>query len=464
MRRYRNSKVVATLGPASSSWEMIERLLLAGVDVFRLNFSHGSYDAHAAVYSNIRQVGKKHHHNTTILADLQGPKLRIGVFENDKIILDKGDILRFDLDSTPGNTQRVNLPHPEILDALQVGATLLLDDGKLRFEVVSCHSDFVEAKVLVGGALSNRKGINVPQNKIPLPALTMKDRQDLEFALKLGVDWVALSFVQTVADVEEAKQLINGKAKVLSKIEKPVAVEEIEPITYASDGIMVARGDLGVEMLPEEVPAAQRLIINTSHRLGKPVIVATQMLESMISSPTPTRAEVSDVAYAIYSGADAVMLSAESAAGSYPVEAVQMMSRIVTKAEQDPTNQRRLEDSTQQPQCTVLDSKCKAAKDLAQYSFAKCIVMFSDSFLAVSRCARLRPTCPIILATSSDELAHQAGIFCGVSSFIVKKEFDFERIRSSAITLVGENQFAQAGDNIVVLSDFDENFLEVVKI
>ena len=318
MRRFRNGKIVATVGPAVNTLESIEKLYLSGVDVFRLNFSHGTYAAHEKIFRMIRTIEKKYKTPLTVLADLQGPKLRIGTFENNRVFLEEGDTFIFDQDPTPGNTKRVYLPHPEIWEVLKPGVTILVDDGKLRFELLSSDDQELRAKVIVGGLISNNKGVNIPDAILPIPALTEKDKQDLSFALDLGVDWVALSFVQNVKDVEEVRDLVKGKAKIMSKIEKPLAVKDIAPITLVSDGVMVARGDLGVEMNPEEVPAAQRIIINTCHRLGRPVVVATQMLESMITMPTPTRAEVSDVAYAIYSGADATMLSAESASGKYP--------------------------------------------------------------------------------------------------------------------------------------------------
>ncbi len=464
MRRYRSGKIVSTIGPASCSPENLERLFLNGVDVFRLNFSHGSHEGHAQVYEAIRAIGKKHNCHPTILADMQGPKLRVGTFENDKIILESGDIFRFDLDPTPGNTQRVNLPHPEILEALQVGTTLLLDDGKLRFEVLSCRPDYAEVKVLVGGPLSNRKGVNVPHVMLPIPALTEKDKKDLDFALKLGVDWVALSFVQSAKDVEQAKHIINGKAGVVSKLEKPLAIKALEPIVEISDAIMVARGDLGVEMDPEEVPSIQRRIINTCHRMGRPVIVATQMLESMITSPSPTRAEVSDVATAVYSGADATMLSAESASGQYPFEAVSMMSRVIKKTESDPYCVRRLEDDTQLPQKTVIDAICSAAKNAAEFSGATAIALFTDSFESIVRCSRMRPLCPIVLITDSEILANKAGLCNGVYAVCSKKEFDCEAMCKTAKVLTAEHQFANVGDNIVVLNDISERSVTICKL
>jgi pyruvate kinase len=464
MRRYRSGKIVATIGPASCEPENLERLLLSGVDVFRLNFSHGSHDGHEQAYNSIRSLGKKHGYFPSILADLQGPKLRVGQFENDKIILEAGDTFRFDLNTTPGNINRVNLPHPEILEALQAGSSLLLDDGKLRFEVLSCGPEYAEVKVLVGGPLSNRKGVNVPHVMLQIPALTEKDRRDLDFALGLGVDWVALSFVQSVEDVEEAKRIINGKAGVASKLEKPLAIKALEPIVEASDAVMIARGDLGVEMDPEDVPAIQRRIINVCHRLGRPVIVATQMLESMITAPSPTRAEVSDVATAVYSGADATMLSAESASGQYPFEAVDIMSKIIAKTESDPCCIRRLEDDTQLPNRTVVDALCFAAKNAAEFSCAKVIVLFADSFDAVVRCSRMRPTVPIILVVDSEIIASKAGLCNGVYAVTAKKEFDVEKICKAAKDIASAHKFASAGDVIVVLNGISGNSLSVCRL
>lgn len=464
MKRYRNGKIVATIGPASSSPEVIEKLYLEGVDVFRLNFSHGEHAGHEKVYDIIRSVGKKYRSHPTILADLQGPKLRVGVFANNKIILEEGDIFRFDLDKTPGDTKRVNLPHPEIFEALETGTTLLLDDGKLRFEVISHSTEFAEVKVIVGGQLSNRKGVNVPHVMLPIPALTKKDKEDLDFALKLGVDWVALSFVQTVDDVEEARKIIKGRAKIVSKIEKPLAVKSIEPIAKVSDGLMVARGDLGVEMNPEEVPMAQRLIINTCRRLGKPVIVATQMLESMISSPSPTRAEVSDIATAVYSGVDATMLSAESASGKYPFEAVNMMSKVIETTENDPAYFGMIEEDPRKPLEMIVEAKCYAAKKAAMYSNAVCLVMFSDSFEHVASCARFRPTCPILLGTSSEEIARQAGLLYGVNAIIVKKEFNIEKLEKIAVDITRDRKYGKVGDTVVMLNDFEDDYIKVLKV
>lgn len=464
MRRYRNCKIVATVGPATCDYDNIERLFLSGVDIFRLNFSHGSHDVHASYYNNIMAVGKNHHAYPTILADLQGPKLRVGMFENDKIILEDGDIFRFDLDPTPGNTKRVNLPHIEILEALCIGTTLLLDDGKLSFEVVDCGSDYADVKVLVGGCLSNKKGVNVPHVMLPIPALTEKDKKDLDFALHLGVDWVALSFVQNVDDVEEAKKIINGRARVMSKLEKPLAIKALDPIVEASDAIMVARGDLGVEMKQEELPRIQREIISACHRIGRPVVVATQMLESMICSPSPTRAEVSDVATAIYSGADAVMLSAETASGKYPFESVNIMDKVIQNTEADPSCIFCVEDNSQLPIHSVVDAICNAAKQAAEYSDAAIIVQFADTIDAIARCSRMRPRCPILAVVSNHELARKAGVYNGVYAVIYKQEFAIENICKNAKAIAAERYFAKIGDNIVVLNHIAGNSVHVCKL
>lgn len=465
MRRYRSGKIVATIGPATNVPDKLEHLFLNGVDVFRLNFSHGSHDGHKKVYDAIRKIGEKFDKNLTILADLQGPKLRVGTFENDRVILESGDVFRFDLDHTPGNRTRVNLPHPEILEALQVGSILLLDDGKLRFEVTNCSATSADVKVIVGGPLSNRKGVNVPDVILKIPILTEKDLRDLSFALDLGVDWIALSFIQTVEDIENAKRIINGRAGVVSKLEKPLAIKAMEPIIDASDAVMIARGDLGVEMHLEEVPPIQRKIINTCHRMGRPVIVATQMLESMIESPIPTRAEISDVATAVYAGADATMLSAESASGKYPFEAVKIMSKTIEHIESDPQCIWNLEDNTKLPQRTVIDAICAAAKVAAEYSCGKAIVLFSDSFETVVRCSRLCAQFPIIFISDSKKLACRAGLCHGVHTIVVsKKEFEMDEMAKLAKEIVSKYDFADAGDSIVVLNDISGSTVEICKL
>jgi len=334
--RDRNAKILATLGPASSDPEVIRALFAAGVDVFRFNFSHGSHEDHRARYDAVRAIEQEIGRPVGILLDLQGPKLRLGTIEGGKLDVAQGQQLTLDMNPAPGNASRIPLLHPEIFAAVKAGDKLLVDDGKVQLQVLSCDSQSATVQVDNDGVLSDRKGVNVPGAILPLSPLTDKDRQDLEFGLSLGVDWVALSFVQRPEDIAELKSIVNGRAWVMAKLEKPAAIDSLEAIVAISDGIMVARGDLGVECLPEDVPVLQKRIIRMCRELGKPVVVATQMLESMITSPVPTRAEVSDVAGAIYDGVDAVMLSAESAAGDYPIEAVSMMNRILCATELDP--------------------------------------------------------------------------------------------------------------------------------
>jgi len=337
MIRQRRTRIVATLGPASRGQENIVALARMGVDVFRLNFSHGKHEDHAQALADVRFAEKELDRPLAALADLQGPKFRLGVFAVGKIAIKPGQRLRLDLDPTPGDGTRVQLPHPEVFKVLKPGTRLLLDDGKVRLSILSASDGSAEVEVLAGEALSNNKGLAVPGVTIPVPALTAKDRTDLEFALRMGIDWLALSFVQHAADMADLRQLVQGRAAILAKIEKPAALRELEAILDVSDGLMVARGDLGVELAPEEVPVAQKTIVRAARRRGVPVIIATQMLESMISSPAPTRAEASDVANGVYEGADALMLSAESAAGAYPREAVAMMDAIIRRVEADPT-------------------------------------------------------------------------------------------------------------------------------
>jgi pyruvate kinase len=374
MRRTRKAKILATLGPASSSAEAIEALFRAGADVFRLNFSHGSHEDHKRRYDIIRGLEKKVGRPIGILADLQGPKLRVGQFAGGKVHLTVGAPLRFDLDPTPGNERRVCLPHPEVFAALKLGTDLLLDDGKVRLSVESHGSDWAETRVVVGGDLSDNKGLNLPNVTLPISPLTEKDRADLAFALQLGVDWIALSFVQRPEDVEEAKNLVGGRAWVMSKLEKPAAFEQLNRVVELSDAVMVARGDLGVECPPETVPILQKRVIRACLNAGTPVVVATQMLDSMVHSPVPTRAEASDVATAVFDGADAVMLSAETASGSYPVEAVTFMNRIIERVEQD-EQYREIRDATRPlPTNTTRDAICYATQQVAHTMSVAAIV------------------------------------------------------------------------------------------
>src|SRR3984957_5335952 len=356
IHRRRRTKIIATLGPASSTPEILARLFQAGADIFRLNFSHGTHEDHAARFAMIRELEDRMDRPIGILADVQGPKLRVGQFSGGRVHLQTGQAFRLDLNPTPGNAERVNLPHPEIIEAAGIGATLLLDDGKLRLRVTRKRADGLETEGVVGGPLSDRKGVNVPDIVLPIPALTVKDRDDLAFAVEHGANFIGLSFVQRAEDVAEAKALVAGKAWVMVKLEKPQALDNLDAILGLTDAVMVARGDLGVELPPEEVPLAQKRIVRASRALGKPVVAGTQTLESMISAPAPTRAEASDVATAVYDGADAVMLSGETAAGQYPYEAVNMMDRIVARVEQDPGWRAIIEANRPEPEHSSADA------------------------------------------------------------------------------------------------------------
>src|SRR3546814_1957713 len=363
--RSRKVRILATLGPASNTPKMIRQLAEAGADAFRVNMSHGTHEDHKKLIETIRGLEKELDRPTTILADLQGPKLRVGKFKGDKALLVKGDTFVLDREAKPGDSTRVNLPHAEIFDAVKDGTRLLIDDGKLVLRVVSAGPERIETLIEVGGQISNKKGLNVPDVVLPVAALTEKDRADLAFALDQHVDWIALSFVQRPEDVAEARRLIAGRASLLAKSENPAAVERLEGILELADAVMVARGDLGVELPPEDVPPLQKQIVEAARRLGRPVVVATQMLESMITSPSPTRAEVSDVATAVYDGADAIMLSAESAAGAWPVESVTMMDSIADAVERDPAHGDRVHFPVLKPDPTTADALSAADKTLA---------------------------------------------------------------------------------------------------
>ncbi len=414
MPRQNRAKIVATLGPASSTREVIRELAEAGADVFRLNFSHGSHEEHRRRHEIIRALEEELGLPIGILADLQGPKLRVGRLAAGPLELGEGGRVRFDLDEAPGTPERVPLPHPEVFAALKPGVQLLLDDGKLRLEVEEADRSTATARVLVGGKLSERKGVSVVGAVLPVSALTPKDREDLEFALSLGVDWVALSFVQRPEDMDEVRAIVQGRAGVLAKLEKPAAIEQLDEIVARSDAVMVARGDLGVEMAPERVPTIQRQILRTARCAGKPVIVATQMLESMIEAPTPTRAEASDVATAVYEGADAVMLSAESAAGRYPVEAVRMMDRIIGEVEQDPYYRQATDDAHPEPEPTVADVICHALRRAASVLPVKAVVTYTTSGATALRAARARPAAPILSLSPDVRTARRLCLVWGI--------------------------------------------------
>ncbi|WP_298839996.1 pyruvate kinase [uncultured Roseobacter sp.] len=451
MRRTRNVKIVATLGPASSSYEMIRALHDAGADVFRLNMSHGSHDEIRERHSIIRQIEKDTGGSICILADLQGPKLRVGVFASDDgEMLEDGAKFRMDLDDTPGDVNRVQLPHPEIFAALEPGATLLVNDGKIRLTVDDCSAEHANCTVAAGGVISNRKGVNVPDVVLPLAALSDKDRKDLEFVCELGVDWLALSFVQRPEDVLEASDLANGRAAILSKIEKPAAVKNFDDILAVSDGIMVARGDLGVELPVQNVPPIQKRLVRKCRAAARPVIVATQMMESMIESPVPTRAEVSDVATAIYEGADAVMLSAESAAGAYPIEAVTTMNNVATEVEQDPTYTQIIESSREAKGRTIADGIVSAAREIAETTNIKAICCFSQSGTTAALVARERPRVPIIAMTSVPRTARRLTLTWGTNCVIVDPLDRFKMAVVQSARAATRQGYADKDDMIVV--------------
>ena len=454
MRRTRNAKIVATLGPASSDKDMVRRLFLAGVDVFRLNFSHGSPADHRARFVVLRELEKETGRPIGILADLQGPKLRVGTFAGGPVQLTEGQAFRLDLDTAPGNAQRVGLPHREIFSALVPGAELLLDDGKLRLVVEHCGVDFAQTRVAVGGKLSERKGVNVPGVVLPITALTAKDRKDLELALELGADWIALSFVQRPQDVAEARALIGDRAAIIVKLEKPAAIDCLDDIVAISDAVMVARGDLGVEMPAEQVPSIQKRIVRTCRRLGKPVVVATQMLESMIKSPVPTRAEASDVATAIYDGADAVMLSAESAAGDFPVEAVTMMNRIIEQVEADPLYRQLIDASHSEarPDGDVAEAVCCAMRRAVALLHASAIVCYTSSGHTSLRAARERPESPILSLTPSLACARRLALAWGVHSVHIDDVADVDEMTERAREVARGQGFAKTGETIVAIA------------
>jgi pyruvate kinase len=450
LRRRRRTKIIATLGPASSSPEMLSRLFQAGADVFRLNFSHGTQDDHAARFKMIRELEERFNRPIGILADVQGPKLRVGRFSGGRVFLQTGQPLLLDLNPTPGSASRVNLPHPEIIEAAQIGCSLLLDDGKLRLRVVRKRPDALETEVVVGGPLSDHKGVNVPDVVLPIPALTHKDREDLAFALEHGANYIGLSFVQRPEDVAEAKALIHGRAWVMVKLEKPQALDNLDAIIQLSDAVMVARGDLGVELPPEEVPLAQKRIVRTARQMGKPVVVATQMLESMISAPAPTRAEASDVATAVYDGTDAVMLSGETAAGQYPFEAVNMMDRIVARVEQDPGWRDMIEASRSEPEHATADAIAAAARQVCHTIGAKAVVAYTASGATALRVARERPEAPIICLTPHVTTARRMAVVWGLHAVVAADAHSMGEAVTRAQRVAHVEGFAEHGDEIVV--------------
>jgi pyruvate kinase len=454
MRRLTRTKIVSTLGPSSSSEQGIAKLFEAGVDVFRLNFSHGTHEEHAQRFRIIQGLEQRYGRPIGTLADMQGPKLRLGSFAQGRVELQAGASFRLDLHEAPGDVTRVALPHPEIFAALKPGAVLLLDDGRLRLEVTDCGPDYAETKVLVAGPLSDHKGVNLPNVRLDISPLTPKDRDDLEFAVTLGVTFVGLSFVQRPEDLIEARELIAGRARVLAKLEKPSAIQHLERIIDLSDAMMVARGDLGVEMPTEDVPVLQRRIVRACRRAGKPVIVATQMLESMVQSPTPTRAEASDVANAVYEGSDAVMLSAETAAGAYPVEAATIMERIIMRAERDPAYQRGLHIEETVLEATEADAITAAARQAAETIGASAIVTYTSSGDTTLRAARERPAVPILALTMDEEVARSLALSWGVHPVFIGPAQTFREMTTTAEQRAIAEDFAEPGSKLVFLAGF----------
>ncbi len=452
MRRLRRIKILATLGPASSDSAMIRRLFEAGADVFRINMSHTSHDKMRELVKTIRSVESSYGRPIGILVDLQGPKLRLGMFAEGAIQLNNGESFVLDSDKTPGDNTRVQLPHPEILAALRPGHALLLDDGKVRLIAEETSPERAVTRVVTGGKMSDRKGVSLPDTDLPVSAMTPKDRADLEAALVTGIDWVALSFVQRAEDVNEAKKMIRGRAAVMAKIEKPQAIDRLPEILEASDALMVARGDLGVELPLERVPSLQKQMTRLARRAGKPVVIATQMLESMIQSPVPTRAEVSDVATAVYEGADAIMLSAESAAGKFPVEAVATMNRIGEEVERDPTYRGVLNAQRAEPEATVGDAIADAARQIAETLDLSAIICWTSSGSTALRVARERPKPPVVAITPNLSTGRKLSAVWGVHCVVAEDAKDLDDMVSRAGSIAFRDGFARAGQRVIIVA------------
>ncbi|UDL96467.1 MULTISPECIES: pyruvate kinase [Lichenihabitans] len=452
MRRHRRVKILATLGPASSDRAMLAKLFEAGADIFRINMSHSTHDAMRDRIRMIRSLEADFGRPIGILVDLQGPKLRVGQFKDGGVELVKGATFVLDSDPTPGDIDRVHLPHPEILRALRPGHVMLIDDGKIKLHITESTPERSVAVVDVAGRISNRKGVSLPDTEIPVSAMTPKDRSDLDAALNEGVDWIAVSFVQRADDVAEVKKIARGRALVLAKIEKPQAIARLDEIIEASDALMVARGDLGVEMPLEKVPGLQKRITRMARRLGKPVVVATQMLESMISSPVPTRAEVSDVAQAVFEGADAIMLSAESASGQFPIEAVATMNRIAEEVECDPLYQTIISAQRTPPEATGADAIAYSTRTAAETLDLKAIVAWTSSGVTGLRIARERPSIPILALTPNIDAARGLSIVWGVHALVTDDARDVDDMALRACTASVDEGFASKGERIVIVA------------
>lgn len=450
MRRSRKVKILATLGPASSETDMIRKLLEAGADTFRINMSHADHALMRTLVERIRQVEKDTGRPIGILADLQGPKLRVGTFADKSVALEAGQTFVLDDDPAPGDAKRVHLPHPEILKSVEPGHRLLIDDGRVQLKAEKNDGKSITTTVVAGTKISDRKGVSLPDTDLPLGALTDKDRRDLDAVLATGVDWIALSFIQRPDDLAEVRKVARGRAALLSKIEKPQAVKRLAEIIELSDALMVARGDLGVEMPLEAVPGIQKQITRAARRAGKPVVVATQMLESMISAPVPTRAEVSDVATAVFEGADAVMLSAESAAGDYPVEAVSTMDAIARQVEKDPNYENIIYAQRPEPEATGADAISLAARQIAETLRLSAIITYTSSGTTGLRAARERPAVPIIALSPVVETARRLSLVWGTHCVVTPDASDLDDMVDRACRIAFEEKFARPGDRVII--------------
>ena len=473
MKRNRKAKILATLGPSSSSLEIIEKLFISGSDVFRLNFSHGSIKDHRTNFDNIRSLEKKFNYSTCILADLQGPKLRLGTFVNKKENVKKGELFNLDLNPSPGDNKRVNFPHSEIYEMLTPNTIILIDDGKIKLQIIEQKKDLLIAEFLNDGVISDNKGVNIPDAILPISSLTSKDKSDLNKALEMGVDWIAQSFVQTVEDVKELKKIVGSKVSVMAKIEKPSAVKNINEIIQQADGIMIARGDLGVELPPEKVPAIQKFIINQCRKFGKPVVVATQMLESMINNHTPTRAEASDVANAIYDGADSVMLSAESAIGNYPIEAVTMMNRIIQSVENDKDNYNLAvtnAENNEKKEKNSTDAITSAAYTISKNAQAKAIITFSVSGGTTLRMSKERAPVQVVGISPNVNTSRKLQIVWGVHSCHAKDAQNTTEMVEIACNIIKDQKIANPGESVLITAGVPfgkagaTNLLRIAKI
>ena len=452
MRRLRRAKIVATLGPASSNAAMIGKLFAAGADVFRINMSHTSQDRMRELVGMIRAVERESGRPIGILVDLQGPKLRLGTFAGGSVQVNNGDIFVLDSNAAPGDAGRAYLPHPEIFAGVEAGHSLLIDDGKVRLTVTEAAPERIVTRVAVGGKLSDRKGVSLPDSTIPFSALTAKDLSDLEAALETGIDWIALSFIQRPEDIAEAKKITRGRAAIMAKIEKPQAVHRLAEILEVTDALMVARGDLGVEMPLEKVPGVQKQMTRSARAAGKPVVVATQMLESMIASPVPTRAEVSDVATAIFEGADAVMLSAESAAGQYPVEAVATMNRIAEEVEGDPLFRNIIDAQRATPEATGADAIADAARNIADTLDLAAVVCWTSSGSTGLRMARERPRPPIVALSPNIATGRRLAVVWGVHCVVTEDAHDQDDMVDRACRIACKEGFAKSGQRVIVVA------------